>query len=112
MKTLVHLTETDFEYELEDGSVIPILDFGERGEYYITYGHIPYDEMEEHARQLITVLGGDPGDKESWGDVDDVTWGWAIAEESLDADEDYTLKWANITGDTEGAFPVTIISVW
>lgn len=112
MRTMVHVTETDFEYETESGSIIPILDFGEQSEYYITYGHIPSDEMEEYAHLLITEFGGDPGDKESWGNVEDVTWGWAVAYESHDPDSEFELKWNNITSDTDGAFPVTIISVW
>lgn len=111
MRTLLNLTESDFEMETA-GALVPILDFGDESEYYITYGHIPFDEMEQYARLFIAESGGDPSDTDYWGSLDDTTWGYAVAIESFDEDRGYSLKWNNITSDTEGAFPVTILSVW
>lgn len=108
MKTLVFVNESDFEYETTDGRVIPVLDFGNDSEYYITYGHIPFEEMEEHVQSLNQEYGIDSEDFSA----DEMSWRWAIAQESDDPDNPFELKWLNVTSETEGSFPITLLSVW
>lgn len=108
MKTLVHLTESDFEYETSDGKVIPVLDFGEASEYYITYGHIPFEEMEEHVRDLMVEYGFDLEEIRT----DELSWRWAIAYESSESDNGWLIKYEDISSESTGSFPITLYSVW
>lgn len=112
MKTLLRLTESDFEFELDNGEVIPVLDFNEDSQYYITYGHIPEDEMTMYVKRLIEEFGEDPDDRESWGALDDIAWTWAIAYEDDNPETVYNIQWNDIDSNSESAFPVTILTVW
>lgn len=108
MKTLVKIDESDFEYETSDGRVIPVLDFGNDSEYYITYGHIPFEEMEEHVRDLMAeydIL-------EEGQDFSELSWRWAIAFTAEYTEDEFELRWQDISPDDNGAFPITLLTVW
>lgn len=112
MKTLIELRESDFETSIGGEDFLPILDFGEESEYYITYGHIPFEEMVEYAKQHLLYIGEDPEDKEIYS-LEDVSWRWAIAYDSdYNDDGDFTLRWKEIGPKTDGAFPITLLSIW
>jgi len=108
LNTLVKLTESDFEYETENGEVIPVIDLGEDSEFIVTYGHVDPEEMECWVNDLHTSFGI-PTEEYT---INDISWHWAVALETADASLGFELRWKNVREDDNGAFPVTIAYIW
>lgn len=110
MLTRIEVTESDFEISLDGNDFLPILDIGEDSQYYVSWGHVESSEMIGYCNKHLEHLGEDLDDYKL--SEEDITWEWAIALESRDAEHDFTLRWSNVGPETVGAFPITIVSIW
>jgi len=112
LQSKIEVTESDFEIDLNDGSYLPILDIEASNRYYVTYGHIPGEEMVDYCNQHLAYMEEDLDDFKL--SEEDVVWTYAVAFDSYghDTDRDFVLRWNEISPDEEGSFPITLVTLW